>query len=221
MTSARTAGRTVGLLLLLQGIGAFVLNSVLLAPIFRAPGFLFNAASEPNRIPLAMLLNLALAGVMLAVAIVARPIVRKHGERLALAHLLVVTVGIALTAGENVGLYTMQRVSNAFAADSATSFEHARIVAAGVRNGAHFTSVFVAGASLFIFYVLLYRGRHIPRLLAGATAATALIQMFAVGRPFFGGPTDFRLLMPIAVMHLVATLWLIAKGFTEPVGAGT
>lgn len=218
-TNARTTGRTIGLLLLLHTFGAFVLNSVLLGPIFRAPGFLLNAAAEPNRIPLAMLLNLALAGVMLTIAILARPAFRQHGERLALAHLLVVAVCIPLTAGENVGLYTMQRVSNAFAADTAavaTAIEQSRVIAAGVRNGAHFTSVFVSGASLFIFYALLFRGRHLPRTLAGATAITALIQMFAVGRPFFGSPTDFRFLMPIAVMHTLAILWMIAKGFAEP-----
>jgi len=251
-TSARSTGRTIGLLLLLHTTGAFVLNSVLLDPIFRAPGFLYNAAPEPSRIPLAMLLNLALAGVMLAIAILARPVFRLAGEKLSLAHVLIVTVGIALTAGENVGLYTMQRVSNAYSAEVADSawahqrvqipetrmpvypadsapmsaaardslvaaeWQQARIVAAGVRNGAHFTSVFVAGASLFIFYVLLYRAALIPRALAGATALTALIQMFAVGRPFFGSPTDFRFLMPIAVLHLVSILWLVGKGFAEP-----
>ena len=93
------------------------------------------------------------------------------------------------------------------------------MVAAAVRNGAHFTNVFVAGFSIFLFYVILFSGRLIPRPLAAMVALAAISQMIGVGRPFFGGATDFRYLMPIAVLHLAGTIWLIVRGFA-PRGDG-
>jgi hypothetical protein len=242
----RSTGRTIGVLFLLHLVGAYVLTAVLLRPVFQAPGFLENAAAEPWRLPATMLLGLALAALTIAIALVARPVFRQHGEGLALAYVLVVAVGLALTAAENVGLFAMQRVSDAYAervaavqtvapavrpaspalteppanatpggnvADVTASLAGARLVAASIRNGAHFTGVFVAGASIFLFYLILYRARLVPRLLAGGAALAALLQMYAVGRPFFGGLTNFSLLMPIAVMHLAGILWLVVRGF--------
>jgi hypothetical protein len=216
-TDARATGRSIGLLLFFHMIGAFVLNAVVLPPIFRAPGFLEHAVQMPARLPLAMMLGLALTLIFLAVAILARPIYRLVNEPLALAYLLIVTVGIVLTVGENVGLFAMQNVSETNAVEPVA--HGVRVIAASVRNGAHFSSVFVAGIGLLLNFLILFRGRLVPRLLAGFGVLAVLAQMFTVAQPFFGGASDARLLAPLGVAQLGLAFWLLAKGFREPVSA--
>jgi hypothetical protein len=208
---ARGTGRMVGLFLLLQASGAFVVNALLLRPIFRAPGFLENAVAHPMNIPSAMLLNIALALFMLTAAFYARPYFKQISPRLALAHVAIVTAGLSLSIAENVGLFAMQNVSEANAVEPVA--HGVRLVAASVRNGAHFSYVFTAGIGLFVMYLLMYKGRLIPRLIAGAGMLASLSQMVAVGTPFFGGSTNATLLMPLGVVQLVLVVWLLAKGF--------
>lgn len=222
-TDPLRTGRTVGLLWLVQLLGAYVLNALILRPILAPPGFLPNAAAEPWRLPTAMLLNLALAALLPTIAIVAWPVFSRHSPRLALAQLCAATVAVALSAVENVGLFVMQRLSAAAAAAASTAASLAsspdalaggpRLVAAAVRNGAHFSSIFVAAGTILLFYVILYRARLVPRALAALAALAAVSQMTGIGQAFFRGSVDFRFLMPIAVLQLAATVWLLVKGF--------
>ena len=88
--------------------------------------------------------------------------------------------------------------------------------AAAIRNAGHYTNVLVAGSAIAVLYIILWRGRLVPRALAGAGVIAALLQMAAVSAPFFGRPTIFPLLAPIALTHLALTFWLLAKGFAPP-----
>jgi hypothetical protein len=58
MEDARRAGRIIGILILVQMVGGTMVNFVLEAPLFGAPGFLVNAASHPRQIGLGALLGL-------------------------------------------------------------------------------------------------------------------------------------------------------------------
>jgi hypothetical protein len=216
---ARSAGRMVGVFLLLQASGAFVVNALLLRPIFRAPGFLENAVAHPTNIPYAMLLNITIALFMLTAALWARPYFRQISPRLALAHVAIVTAGLALSIAENVGLFAMQNVSEANAVEPVA--HGVRLVAASIRNGAHFSYVFTAGIGLFVMYLLMFKGRLVPRVIAGAGMVASLSQMVAVGTPLFGGGTNAALLMPLGAVQLVLVIWLFAKGFAsaEPAAA--
>ncbi len=219
MTAPHRVGRIVGLLWLVQLTGAYVLNALILRPVFASPGFLQNAAAEPWRLPTAMLLNLALSAVLPCIAIVAWPVFSRHAPRLAFAHLLAATVAVALSAVENVGLFVMQRLSVAASATApaAASPESLaggpRLIAAAVRNGAHFSSIFVAAGTILLFHVILYRAHLVPRALAALAALAAVSQMTGIAQAFFRGAVDFRFLMPIAVLQLAATAWLLVKGF--------
>ena len=57
MTTARSAGRIAGALILVQGIGGYLVNFGLIAPATAPPGFLVNAAphASPETVALSWL----------------------------------------------------------------------------------------------------------------------------------------------------------------------
>ncbi len=58
MDAALRAGRLIGVLIIIQMVGGIMVNFVLEAPLFGAPGFLVNAASHSRQIGLAAVLGL-------------------------------------------------------------------------------------------------------------------------------------------------------------------
>lgn len=61
MGTARRVSRMIGALILAQMVGGVLVNFVLTAPLFGAPGFLVNAAAHSQQIGLSVLLGLASA----------------------------------------------------------------------------------------------------------------------------------------------------------------
>ena len=218
MQSATSVGRTMGLLLLAQAVAAPVVNFALLGPVTRPPGFLVNAAGRAPQLRAAALLSLLMGAITLAVAIVALPVFRRHGERLALWLVALATVGCALHAVEGVGMLAMlalsERHAQAGAADAA-SYEALAAVVRALRNGAHYLALLVGGAGAASLYALLHRAALVPRALSAIGLAAALLQMVAVALPVLGARMVFPLLAPLGVSHLVLMLWLLVRGLDE------
>src|ERR687897_811151 len=101
MTSAKGVGRTVGILFLVQGIGAVVMNFVLLQPALNPPGFLVNAAPRALQVGISVLLGFLTGAIALAIAIAVLPIFKRHSERMALAFVALATAALSLAVVEN------------------------------------------------------------------------------------------------------------------------
>lgn len=222
MQSATSVGRTIGVLMLAQGAATPVINFVLLGPVTRPPGFLVNAAGHAMQLRAAALLSLLMGAITLAVALIALPVFRRHGERLALWLVALATVGCALHAAEGVGMLTMlslsqqhaQAAATSVAADAASSAALAAVVRA-LRNGAHYLALLVDGAGIASLYALLHRAALVPRALSASGMAAALLQMVAVALPVLGFRMIFPLLAPLGLCHLLLVLWLLVRGLAE------
>lgn len=216
MNIEKRIGRTIGVLLLLQMTAAFVVSSVLLGPVFTTPpGYMANAAASSLQMSLAVQLGLAAGAVSIAIAIAALPVFRRLSEALAMWFIALATVGMALSAVENMTIMSLLSLSKAYVttgADNAVLFEALRGVVGSARNWAHYISLSVSGAMLLVMHGTLFRYSLVPRALAGLGLLATLLQMVAVTMPLFGQRVVFLMLMPLALSHLLLALWLIVKG---------
>jgi hypothetical protein len=215
MSTAKSVGRIIGVLFLLQLIGGVLVNFVLLGPVFAAPGFLVNAAGHSLRVSLAVLLGLATGMLSVGIAITAFQAFRRYSHAMALWLVALAIVSFSLNAVEEMDMMSMLSLSEAYArANGADSelFRALRDVVAATRNWAHYTGLIGAGCMLFVFYSLLLRFALVPRALAAFGLGAVVLQLIAVAMPLFGHSIVFLMLMPLGLSQLALVLWLIAKG---------
>lgn len=218
MTSTQRAGRLIGLVVLTQMVGGFVINFVLEAPLFGTPGFLVNGAPHASQVAVAALSGIVFEGLWLATAVTAFPCFWEHSRRLALAFLALATVLLAAAVLESTGVMSMLTASQAYArADEAgrSQFELMRPVISAPRNWAHFTARILDGVTLFVFYAGLYRFALVPRLLAGLGLVAVPLMITGLLMPFFGREVIFPLLAPLGLSQLILAVWLLLKGFRD------
>jgi hypothetical protein len=216
MASNMRTGRIIGVLLLVQVAAGILLNFVFTAPLFGEPGFLINAAPHAGQIAQSALTGIAMGLVSLAIASLLYPLFRPLSQPLALFYFALVTAGFALTVAENISVMSMLSLSKAYAAAGAPQealYQGLRIVVKETRNWTHYISLIVSGATLFTFYLAMFRFSLIPRLLAGFGLLACLAQVYAVSLPLFGHAVDFRLIAPLGICEIVLGLWLAARGF--------
>ncbi|HJY36645.1 MAG TPA: DUF4386 family protein, partial [Steroidobacteraceae bacterium] len=194
MTTAKNAGRIAGALILVQGIGGYVVNFGLITPATAPPGFLVNAAPHALRVGMTALLGIFMGAFATAIAITVWPVFKKHSERMALSFLALAIAALALAVVENGRLMSMLSLSQAYAASGAAdpaAFEGLRGVVAASRNWAHFTHLIIGGSTFFVLYATTFRFALIPRALAAFGMAAVALQMATVSLPLLGGHVIF------------------------------
>src|SRR5688572_26449166 len=103
--SPKNIGRILGLLIVLQLAAQPVMNFRLLRPAMSAAeGFLVTAAPHAAQVRLGVLLGLLVAGLSVAMATTAWPVLRNASRALAQWHLVLASAGLVLVAVEGVML---------------------------------------------------------------------------------------------------------------------
>lgn len=218
MQDLKRAGRVIAVLIALQIVGGVVGNFTLTGPVFAAPGFLVNAAVHPLHLTLSALVGIATAIVALGVTIAAFPVVRKHGESLALWFFAFAVANFTLAVVEQIALLSLQSLSNAYTGSATPDealFQALRGVVSAARNWAHYVHLIISGGTLLIFFGALCRYALVPRVLAGFGMVAALLQMTGVAMPLFGRGVAFPLLAPLGLAMLATAVWLLFKGFAD------
>lgn len=219
MEPSKTTGRITGILLLVHLLGGLMLPYILMQPAMAAPGFLENAATHAVRIRTAVLLLFLSGAITVAVALVALPVFRRHGERLALLLVVLSAVNLALHAVESGALLSMLSLSQEYgerdAADTSV-FQGLGAVVGFARRGAHFTHLLVVGSWIFTLFAMLRRSRLVPRPLAGLGMLAAVVQVAGVPlRAILGLEVVTAMAIPLAPVYAAAAMWLMWKGFAE------
>jgi uncharacterized protein DUF4386 len=223
MEAENRAGRIVGAILLIQMVGGAMVNFVLEAPLFDAPGFLLNAASYPRQLGLAVLLGLLIEALWVAIAIAMFPLFWQRTRGVALWFVVLAAVVLAAAVVEGIGVMSMVSVSQAHARASAGEREllqAVRVVVASGRNWAHYSGRLLDGVTILVFYGALYRFALVPRALAGFGVIAAVLMLTSITLPFFGLDVVFPLLAPLGLSQLILAAWLLARGFRGQPGAG-
>ena len=210
---------------------AQVVGVALVSPNLTTPLDLTRISTHENQFLLGALLQFIGALACPAIALALYPVLRKHGEGLAVA-----SVGFRTIEGTLhvlIALCLMVLVSlaqeAAAVAGSAAVQTQAALVMAG-REWLGPLSVLTFGLGGLAYYSVFYRTRLVPRWLSAwgligvvMVMASALLVMFQRIEAF--STTQIVLALPIAVQEMVLAVWLIARGFKpsivadEPAGA--
>jgi hypothetical protein len=226
MTSARDAGRIVGMLFLVHLVTGLILPYVLLRPLMIPPGgFLETAARMSDQVRLNVMLLFVGGAVTVGIAALVWPVVRQQSSALGLWLLVLAGANLSLQAVENSQWLSMLSLSQAYAeagVAEAGTFRSLAIVVRSAWRWAHYAHLLVVVSWMFVLFMVLYRRRLVPRALATAGMVTAVLQLTGITLPgFLGYRMPFPMLfgMPLGVAYLALAFWLMARGFKEPVGA--
>lgn len=218
MSDAKSAGRVVGVLFLLQGFTAPIANFVLMRPATDLPGFLANAAANATQVNMSAILRLVSGVLWIGIAIAALPVFRRYSERLALCFLALTAVCLSGLILEAAGVRSMVALSEAYAnagrADAA-AFEAAAAVSRSIWTSAHYVNVLLSGVALLVMYTTLIRFALIPRALSVLGLLTVGFLIAGALIPLFGHRVQMWMFTPMGVSQLALVLWLLVRGFAQ------
>ena len=220
MRSAKSTGRLIGILLLVQ-LAGLIVPFVLLHPLTTGPrDFLANAAGASLQIRVAVFLLFANCALTIGISIAAWPIFRQYSERMALWLVAASVIMFAMQAVDNAHILSMLSLSQQYAEAGGPDglFQTLAAVVGSTRRWVHFTELLVIDSWIFLLYSVLYRFALLPRALAAFGLLTVMLHFTGIPLPAFLGYSIVTLMgVPMGLSHLALALWLMAKGFAERV----
>lgn len=214
---------------------AHLIGVALTGPILQGQDYLTQISVNQERVILGALLQSIGALACPAIAIALYPVLRRHGEGLALGSVGFRTIEGALHLLIAICILLLVSVSRAWVgagAETASAYEVAGSMVIATRAWLGPVSLLAFGLGAIMYYWVFYRSRLVPGWLSvwGLVAiplltVSALLVMFGVIDNL--STTQVVLALPLAVQEMVLAVWLIAKGFdprataTEPAGETT
>jgi len=194
---------------------------MMLQPLNEPLTFDANDSGNAFKVRLSVILLFIGAAVAVAIAITVWPVCLKYSYTIALWILALALVNLSLQCIENAVWMSMFTLSQAYAKAGAADVAVYTLIGAAVRSNwkwVHYTHLLIMVSWMFMLFVMLWRLALVPRLLAGLGLLTTVLQVTGITLPqFIPYPTPPPLLMglPLGVIYLGLSAWLMAKGFTE------
>jgi hypothetical protein len=220
MKSAKSVGRIIGVLLVVQ-LAGLIVPFVLLHPMTTAD-FLSNAAGSSSQIKVAVFLLFANCALTIGISIVAFPVVREHSSAAAVLLVAVSAIMFSLQAVDNAHLMSMLSLSQQYV-EAGGQDELFQTLAASVRSTrrwVHYSELLTIDAWMFVLYGLLFRFHLVPRALAAFGLLTVLLHFTGITLPLFLGYPSVTLMgATMALSQLALAAWLLTRGFRERVSS--
>lgn len=221
MTNLTNAGRWIGGAVL-AGYILDISSNFFLQPMIRngtgAMGLFGGAAEQPGLISLIVLIGMV-SGV---ISLIWAALLCQLSTTRPFAWLAFLYLGLKASSfgmgGSEIASYSIFRsIGDAMLAapgsDLAKLAEPIWTLVTSQRDGLHFPHMLLGGTGAFVFYVILYQSRWIPRWLATAGLLATASQMTGVFTGVLFGEVIFYFLAPLALVQLVVGLWLVWRGF--------
>lgn len=227
MKSAKTTGRTVGLLLLLHLITGLMVPYMLLQQLSRPRTLAEISLANPLQVRLAVMMLFVGGALTIAIAIIGMPVFRKSSYALALWLFGLAIVNFALQGGEIAGYMSLFTFSQNYVSANAADLGVYELVGATVRSAwkwIHYTHLLIMVAWIFSLGVMLGRSALAPRILAVLLVITSVLQITGITLPQFLGypsPNLMAMGMPLGFVYLALSVWLMIKGFRSTEKEGT
>lgn len=229
MRTAKSTGRIIGILLLLQLAAGLMVPFILLGSLVAgSPGFLTAAAENSFQIRASVLIAFIGSALTLSLGIKALPVFRRHSNALALLFLAVCVVSCTLDVVHNATVLSMLSLSQEYVNGGAANpelYQALGVAVASMRRWVHFAQLVAIGGWIFVFYVSLLRFSLVPRLLAALGLVGIALQFTGVTlMMFLGSRVIGEMAMPMLPIQITVAVWLMVKGFKErrhPVSAET
>lgn len=218
MKSAKSIGRIIGILLLVQ-LAGLIVPFVLLHPITGGSReWLVNAAGSSSQIKVAVFLLFANCALTVGISIAGWPVFRRHSERMAILLGAISVIMFTLQAVDNAHVLSMVSLSQQYlqAGGPDDIFQTLAAAAGSTRRWVHYSELLAIDAWIFMLYGVLFRFRLVPRALAVFGLLTVLLHFTGITLPLWLGYSSVTLMgASMALSHLALALWLMAKGFKE------
>ena len=217
MRSAKSTGRIIGMMLLIQ-LAGLIVPFVLLLPLV-SRDYLASAAGASSQIKVAVFLLFANCALTVGISIAAWPIFRQYSSALALLLVAVSVIMFSLQAVDNAHILSMLSLSERYVQGGGPEelFQALAAVVGSTRKWGHYSELLVIDAWIFLLYIFLYRFAIVPRALAVFGLLTVMLHFTGITLPLFLSYRSVTLMgATMALSHVAVALWLIVKGFAEP-----
>jgi hypothetical protein len=220
MRTAKSTGRIIGILLLLQLAAGLMLPFILIGSLVQgSPGFLTAAAESAFQIRAAVLIAFVGGALTVSLGILALPVIRQYSNAMALWFLAVCVISCTLDAVHNSTVMSMLSLSQEYASGGMAEpelYQSLGAMATSTRRWAHLSQLVAIGAWIFVFYISLLRFALIPRALAALGVIGIALQFTGVTlMMWLGSRVIGEMAMPMLPIQIAVAVWLITKGFKE------
>jgi hypothetical protein len=220
MKSAKSTGRIIGILLLLQLAAGLMVPFILLGPLTTgSPAFLTAAAENSFQIRTAVLIFFVGGALTVSLGITALPIFRRYSNATALWFLAVCVISYALDVVHSATVLSMLSLSQDYVQGGGAEpglYQALGAAVASTRRWAHWTQLVAIGGWIFVFYSSLWRFILIPRALAALGLIGIILQFTGVTlMMFLGYRVIGEMAMPMLPIQITVAVWLMVKGFKE------
>jgi hypothetical protein len=181
---------------------------------------LARISTHTDRVAAGAFLYLIAAFTSVGIAILFYPVLKKWNVGLALGSVVFRTIEAVFYMVAVVSLLSLLTLSQRFSTAGSTDRVSLQVVGdflLSLRDHASLLGVFAFSLGAFMYYLIFFQSRLIPRWLSGFGIAAVILMMAAcVSSLFSGHPvTGYTLLViPIALQEMVLAVWLIANGFS-------
>ena len=219
VNSTRKTAVTAGVLFIIATVAALL--AAAFEPVLTGADYLTRLSAPTNQVAAGALFYLIAALGSAGIAISMYPVMKGSNPGLALGSVVFRALEAVMYMAAVVSLLSVltlgRQLASAAAADRA-SFRAVGDSLVSVRDHAMLLGVFAFCLGAFMYYLLFFRSRLIPRWLSGWGIAAIILMMVAcVSSLFSDRPVTgyVPLVLPIAVQEMVLAVWLIARGFSE------
>lgn len=225
MTTYRRTAIAVGVLFIAAIVMLFI-GEAIYKPILDEPDYLDNAHPERAVVIAGILVEYAGAPAVVAISLLLYPVLRRHSEVMALGYVGFRVLEMAILSVAYVSRLAQVSLSERFLDESgadASSYQALGGVLESINDwagtqGLIYLVIFNLGS--FVLYSALYRSELVPRLvsISGIIAATVLLVGSVLLDAFGESPgagVELAVAGPIAIVEVMLSGWLIAKGFNQ------
>ena len=222
MTDLTSSGRWIGAGILL-GYAFDIGSNFYLQPMIRTGdgpmGLFAGASSQPGLVSLIVLVGMVSGIVSVAIAaLVCQLSLAKPFAWLAFLLLALRAASFGMGGGELASYQLFRSLGDAMLAAPhgalAGLAEPVWSLVTLQRDGLHYPHLLLGGTGALILYAILLRSGWVPRWLAIAGLLATASQMTGVFTGILNGEVLFQFLVPLALVQLIAGLWLVARGFS-------
>jgi hypothetical protein len=180
------------------------------------PDYLVRVSANENQVLTGMFIELVWALAVIGIPIALFPILKRHGEALALGFFSLRFIEGLSTIVGSIILLTLLTLSQGFATAGAPDASYFQTLGALLLAAREWTfmigSGFVWSLSALLLNYILYRTRLVPQWLSVWGLVGATVSFAAYLLQTFGISLDI-LFLPIALQEMAFAVWLIVKGF--------
>jgi hypothetical protein len=223
MSSTRKIAVITGVIFIIATVAALLAAAI--TPVLNAPGYLIRLSANSNQVAAGALLYLIAAFTSAGIAIAMYPVMKGSNAGLAIGAVVFRALEAVMYMAAVVSLLSLQTLSQQVT--SAGAAERNSLQAIGdslvsVHDHAMLLGVFAFCLGAFMYYYLFFQVKLLPRWLSGFGIVAIILMMAACVLSLFSDNpvTGYALLVfPIALQEMVLAIWLIVKGFSQPVSA--